>query len=210
MKKLVLTLAIMAMATMTAIAQEQTFKFPGWGCTDLIVLQQQLDLAPAEYNKISIAILIDFAQNGTPETIEAAFTRIDGVISTLYPNYPLDAKINFVKQWAKATKVDATTIKQYCASNPSSYDLHIAIADTTEWGYQTMANCLLKHRYNANYTIRAIDYLNRQAIALGKTDAEVLDLLKKLNRVFSAKLIEDKEAWGGVVAQIRTLMETYK
>ena len=82
--------------------------------------------------------------------------------------------------------------------------------DKTEWGYQTVADCLLKYGYVANDVIRAVDYLNRQAIALNKPDAEVLDLLKKLNRVFSARLIEDKEAWGGVVAQIRTMMETYK
>ena len=106
--------------------------------------------------------------------------------------------------------MDAAAIKQYCINNPCSYDLHIALADNTDWGYQTVANYLLKYSYSANYVIRAVDYLNRQAIALNKPDAEVLDLLKKLNRVFSARLIEDKEVWGGVVAQIRTMMETYK
>ena len=104
----------------------------------------------------------------------------------------------------------AAAIKQYCINNPSSYDLHIALADNTDWGYQAVADCLLKYSYPANYVIQAVNYLNRQAIALGKSDAEVLDLLKKLNRIFSARLIEDKEAWGGVVAQIRTMMETYK
>jgi hypothetical protein len=106
--------------------------------------------------------------------------------------------------------MDAAAIKQYCINNPSSYDLHIALADNTDWGYQTATNCLLKYSYSAKYVIWVVDYLNRQAIALNKPDAEVLDLLKKLNRVFSARLIEDKEAWGGVVAQIRTMMETYK
>jgi hypothetical protein len=210
MKKLVLTLAIMAMAAITAIAQEQTYKFPGWDCKDMAVIQQQTALAPDDYSKIYMAILTDFAQNGTPETIEAAFTRIDGVISAMQPNYLLNVKLIFVKQWAKATKVEDATIKQYCINNPSSYDLHIALADNTDWGYQTVADCLLKYRCFAGHVIRAVDYLNRQAIALGKSDEEVLDLLKKLNRIFSAQLIEDKEAWGGVVAQIRTMMETYK
>ena len=207
MKKLILTLAIMAMA---AIAQEQTYKFPGWDCKDMAVIQQQTALAPDAYSKLSMAILTDFAQNGTPETIEAAYTRVDAVISAINPDYPDASKINYTKQLAKSFKMDAAAIKQYCINSPSSYDLHIALADNTDWGYQTVADCLLKYSYSANYVIRAINYLNRQAIALGKDDAEVLDLLKKLNRVFSANLIKDKEVWGGVVAQIRTMMETYK
>lgn len=210
MKKLVLTLAIVAMAAITAIAQEQTFKFPGWDCKDMAVIQQQTALAPDNYSKLSMAILTDFAQNGTPETIEAAYTRIDGVISAINPDYPDASKINYTKQVARGLKIDAAAIKQYCISNPSSYDLHIALADKTEWGYETVADCLLKYDYPARYVIRGVEYLNKQAIALGKSDEEVLDLLKKLNRIFSAKLIEDKEAWGGVVAQIRTLMEAYK
>jgi len=207
MKKLILTLAIMAMA---AIAQEQTYKFPGWDCKDMAVIQQQTALAPDNYSKLSMAILTDFAQNGTPETIEAAFTRVDAVISAINPDYPDASKINYTKQFAKGLKMDAAAIKQYCINNPSSYDFHVAMMDQTEWGYQTVANCLLKYGYGANYVIQSINYLNRQAIALGKDDAEVLDLLKKLNRVFSANLIKDKEVWGGVVAQIRTMMETYK
>ena len=207
MKKLILALAIVAMA---AIAQEQTFKFPGWDCKDMAVIQQQTALAPDDYSKLSMAILTDFAQNGTPESIEVAFTRVDAVISAINPDYPDASKINYTKQFSRGLKMDAAAIKQYCINNPSSYDLHIALADNTDWGYQTVADCLLKYRYGANYVIRAVDYLNRQAIALNKPDAEVFDLLKKLNRVFSANLIKDKEVWGGVVAQIRTMMETYK
>ena len=207
MKKLVLTLAIMAIA---AIAQEQTYKFPGWGCKDLAVIQQQTALAQNDYRKCCMAILTDFAQNGTPETIEAAYTRVDGVISAINPNYTDASKIDYTKQLARGLRMDAAAIKQYCISNPSSYDLHLALADNTDWGYETVADCLLKYSYSANYVINGVEYLNKQAIALGKTDDEVLDLLKKLNRVYSAKLIKDKDAWGGVVAQIRTMMETYK
>ena len=206
MKKLILALAIVAMA---AIAQEQTFKFPGWDCKDMAVIQQQTALAPDDY-KVSMAMLTDFAQNGTPETIEAVYTRVDAVISAINPDYSDAAKINYTKQFAKRLKMDAAAIKQYCINNPSSRDLYIALADNTDWGYQRGADCLLKYQYRPKYVIDAVIYLNKQAIALGKEDAEVLDLLKKLNRVFSANLIKDKEVWGGVVAQIRTMMETYK
>ena len=34
--------------------------------------------------------------------------------------------------------------------------------------------------------------------------------LQMLNDIYTAKLIEDKAAWGDVIAQIRTVMELYK
>ena len=207
MKKLVIALAIMAI---TAIAQEQTFKFPGWDCKDVALLQQQLELAPDDYRKIILTSLIDFASNGQPATFADAYTRIDAAINAINPEIPEGQKLSLRKNYAHYTGQFLPELIAYCKDNPSSDDLYIALADNTEWGYQTATNCLLKYGYGARYVIRAIDYLNRQAIALGKDDAEVLDLLKNLNRVFSARLIEDKEVWGGVVAQIRTMMETYK
>ncbi|MFA6931522.1 MAG: hypothetical protein WCT05_14450 [Lentisphaeria bacterium] len=210
MKKLVLSLVIVACVAASAAE----FKHPGWNCKDVTLLQEQLTLAPTEYNKLSIAILIDFAQNGTPETIESAFARINVVTSANDPTCSQASKLDFAKQWARSTrpKMDSASIKQFCIDNPSSYDLYIGLWDGYEdfWSFQVVSDCLLKNGYSANYVIQAIDYLNRQAIALGKSDEEVLDLLKKLNRTFSANLIKDKEVWGPIVAQIRTMMETYK
>jgi len=207
MKKLILTLAIMAMA---AIAQEQTYKFPGWDCKDVTLLRQQLELAPIDYYKIILTYHIDFASNGQPATFVDACTRIDAAINVIKPEMPEGQKIESRKTYAYCTGQFLPELIAYCKDNPSSYDFYVAMMDKTEWGYQTVADCLLKYSYSAEYVIQVVDYLNRQAIALGKDDAEVLDLLKKLNRVFSANLIKDKEVWGGVVAQIRTMMETYK
>ena len=207
MKKLVIALAIMAMA---AIAQEQTFKFPGWACRDVELLNQQLTLATDSWQKFSMTYMIDFASNGEPATFANACTRIDAAIDAISPGTAEDTRLSIRKQFARCTEQFKAELIAYCQANPNEYDLHIALADNTDWGYQTAATCLLKYGYGANHVIRSVDYLNRQAIALGKDDAEVLDLLKKLNRVFSANLIKDKEVWGGVVAQIRTMMETYK
>ena len=208
MKKLVIALAIVAMA---AIAQEQTFKFPGWGCKDVTLLQEQLALAPDDCMKMTITYHLDFASNGQPATFVDACTRIEAAINAVKPGTAEDTRLSIMKQFASCTGQFKADLIAYCKDNPSSYDLHIALADNTDWGYQTATNCLLKYSYPANHVIRAVDYLNRQAIALGKDDAEVLDLLKKLNRVFSGKLtgVED-DPWGTVVAKIRTLMETYK
>jgi len=69
----------------------------------------------------------------------------------------------------------------------------------------------MKYSYDINLSTQAIDYLNQQAIALDKSDAEVLDLLKKLNRTFSCRLTAAKDdPWALVVAKVRTMMETYK
>lgn len=209
MKKLVLTLAIMAMAAITVIAQEQKFVMPAKDAS-LAVLQQQLALAPGDYYKISISYRIDFLQNGEPTTFSDACARIDTAINAVNPSYYDYEKLNLKKQYGFFDGKFMPELLAYCQANPSSYDFHIAIIDKTEWGFQTVSDCLLKYPYPASYVLKAVDYLNRQAIALGKTDAEVLDLLKKLNRIFSARLIEDKDAWGGVVAKIRTMMETYK
>ena len=209
MKKLVIALAIMAIAAITAIAQE-AFKFPGWNCRDVAVLQHQLALAPGDWEKINMTYMIDFASNGEPATFANACTRIDAAIDAISPRTAEDTRLSIRKQFAYCTGQFKAELIAYCQANPNEYDFHVAMTDQTDWGYQTVADCLLKYQYSAGYVIRAINYLNRQAIALDKDDAEVLDLLKKLNRVFSARLIEDKEAWGGVVAQIRTMMETYK
>lgn len=209
MKKLILTLAIMAMAAITAIAQEQKFVMPAKDAS-LAVLQQQLALAPGDYYKIYISYRIDFLQNGEPTTFSDACARIDTAINAVNPSYYDDGKLNLKKQYGFFDGKFMPERLAYCQANPSSYDFHIAVRQNTEWGFQTVSDCLLKYPYPASYVLNGVEYLNKQAIALGKTDDEVLDLLKKLNRVYSAKLIQDKEAWGGVVAQIRTLMEAYK
>ena len=205
MKKLVIALAIIA----TIAVHAAEFQWPGWNCKDVALLQEQLELAPTEGWKMTISIVLAVAQN-KPADFAAACTVIDNAITALKPDATDAERIMRKKQYAYSTGQWADELVAYCKDNPSSYDFYIARQDKTEWGYQTVADCLLKYSYPAEYVIRAVDYLNRQAIALGKDDAEVLDLLKKLNRVFSANLIKDKEVWGGVVAQIRTMMETYK
>ena len=205
MKKLVITLAIIAAVAVHAAE----FHFPGWGCTDVTMLQQQLELAPTEEWKMITAVVLACAQN-TPADFAAACTVIDNAVTALKPEATDAEKLWRKKQYAYFTGQFKADLIAYCQANPSEYDLHVAMQDKTEWGYQTVADCLLKYQYRPKYAIDAVNYLNKQAIALDKDDAEVLDLLKKLNRIFSARLIEDKEVWGGVVAQIRTVMELYK
>ena len=187
------------------------FKFPGWKCSDAEVLQAQLALAPDDGMKIMLTYMIDFAQNGVPATFADACSRIDAAINVIKPEMPEGQKIELRKTYAYCTGQFLPELIAYCKDNPSSYDFYIARKDKTEWGYQTVADYLLKYSYPAESVIRAVDYLNRQAIALGKDDAEVLGLLKKLNRVFSALLDPLQPSdWDKVVSKVRTLMDTYK
>ena len=211
-KMMVLALVMWGMLAMIGAQLawgEEAFVYPAADAS-LAVLQQQLALAPSDYYKVVISYRIDFLQNGEPTTFSEACARIDTVINAVNPKYYDDGKLNLKKQYGFFAGKFQLERLAYCQANPSSYDFHIAIRDKTEWGFQAIANCLLNYKYSPTQAIQGIDYLNRQAIALDKSDAEVLALLKKLNRVFSALLTTDQAAWEKVVAQVRTLMETYE
>jgi len=134
MKKLVIALAIIAAA---AIAQEQTFKFPGWACTDMALIQQQTAAATNEWERWCMSILSDFAQNGNPATIDAARDRVAAAIQLAPPSFTVNP-VDFAKSWAREVKISSETIKQFCVSNPSMVDLDLimwaSIHADPEWG----------------------------------------------------------------------------
>ncbi len=216
MKKMMWVMAVIAMLAMLGCKEARgeepaaaEFKWPGWGCTDVDVLQEQLALAPDNSFKIVLTYHLDFAQNGVPVTFADACARIETAINAVNAETSADQKSTLKKQYATCTGKFTPELIAYCKANPSSYDIHVAIYDKTEWGYVTVSESLMRYTVSPNYALRAVEYLNRQAIALDKSDAEVLGLLKKLNRTFSALLTKDQAAWEKVVAQVRTLMETY-
>lgn len=210
MRKLILTIAAMAITATATIAQEQTYRCPSWNCRDLAVLREALSLAPYSFDKNRIAFLIDFAQNGEPTTFAQLSERIDNVIDAIDPDFTLDRRITLKKQYAFCSNQFFTELVAFCKLNPNKYDFYVALRDETEWGFDIVSNYSLRHLYEPEYVIRAVEYLNQRAIALAKPDGGMLDLLKKMNRLYSARLMDDKEAWSGVVAQIRTLIEAYK
>jgi len=207
MKKLVMALAIMAIA---AIAQEQAFRFPGWKCKDAALIEQQLALAPYEGMKVVLTYMLDFATNGAPATFAEMRTRIDTAIDTVNPDFPADRRPHQIKQCALCTGQFYPELVAYCQANPCAYNFHVGLKDKTEWGWEVVGDCLLKYHYSPSNALRAINYLNTQAIALGKPNPEVFKLLSDLNKKYTGLLIKDKEKWGDVVAHVRTLMEVYK
>ena len=212
MKKLVIALAIIAAAAVHAAE----FKFPGWNCKDVALLQQQLELAPTEDWKMTISIVLAVAQN-QPADFAAACTVIDNAITALKPDATDAERIMRKKQYAYCTGQWTVEAWQYCKENPSEYDKYYLLGRTPaqlgetadsylEAVYQTLV-AGIGNPGNAGKLIKAYcTQLPKSSIPRPERFAK----LQMLNDIYTAKLIEDKAAWGDVIAQIRTVMELYK
>ena len=214
MKKLVIALAIMAMA---AIAQEQTFKFPGWNCKDVTLLQEQLALAPDNYFKIVLTYHLDFAQNGAPVTFTEACTRIEAAIDAVKPDYSAGGRLSLKKQYALCTNQWMIEVWRYCKANPCSYDQWFLyyrtpaqLGETPDSYYEAVYQTLVVGINNPVQAGRAIKAYCTQLPKSSLPRPERFAKLQMLNDIYTGKLIEDKAAWGDVIAQIRTVMELYK
>ena len=205
MKKLAIAIIITAVAVQAA-----DYKFPGWKCADVPALQEQLALAPSILEKVRIAIVLDVAENGMPDDFSALCERIDVVITSIPPETLAAARVDFKKQFVSNSGKFRDELMAYCWATPSPYDLHIMRTMQGEQYFARLSDCLLQYKYSPNRTKEVIGIVNQQGILLGKSTEEMSGLLERLNRVYSAYLVQDKEAWGNVVAQIRTLMEAYK
>lgn len=213
MKKLILTLAIMAMA---AIAQEQTFKFPGWKCKDVTLLQQQLELAPTEDWKMVTAVVLAVAQN-QPADFAAACTVIDNAITAIKPDATDELKLSKKKQYAYCTRQWTVEAWEYCKANPSSYDVYYLLnrtpeqlGETTDSYIEAVYQTLVAGIGNPGNAGKLIKAYCTQLPKSSIPRPERFTKLQMLNDIYTAKLIEDKAAWGDVIAQIRTVMELYK
>jgi hypothetical protein len=212
MKKLVIALAIMAAVAVHAAE----FQWPGWNCKDVTLLQQQLELAPTENSKMNVSIVLACAQN-TPADFAAACTVIDNAITALKPDATDAERTMRKKQYALCTGQWLVEAWQYCKANPSDYDKHYLLGRTPaqlgetadsylEAVYQTLV-AGIGNPGNAGKLIKNFcNYLPKSSIPRPERFAK----LQMLNDIYTAKLIEDKTAWGDVIAQIRTVMELYK
>ena len=212
MKKLVITLAIIAAAAVHAAE----FKFPGWTCKDAALLQEQLELAPTEYSKMDVSIVLACAQN-TPADFAAACTVIDNAITALKPDATDAERIKRKKQYANCTGQWLVDAWQYCKENPSEYDMYYLLGWTpAQLGETADSYCDLVYSLltagitNPAQAGRAIKAYCSQLPLSSIPRPERFAKLQMLNDIYTAKLIEDKTAWGDVIAQIRTVMELYK
>ena len=212
MKKLVIALAIIA----TIAVHAAEFQWPGWNCKDVTLLQQQLELAPTEGRKMTISIVLAAAQN-QPADFAAACTVIDNAVTAIKPDATDAERLIRKKKYACYTGQWLVDAWQYCKENPSEYDMYYLLRRTPaqlgetadsylEAVYQTLV-AGIGNPGNAGKLIKNFcNYLPKSSIPR----PERFTKLQMLNDIYTAKLIEDKTAWGDVIAQIRTVMELYK
>ena len=211
MNELTCLMVMGVMVISTAWGQEQKFTHPGFACTDVVVLQAQLALADTNQRKVGITYMITNIEQ-PPESFAAACSAIDAAVDAVNPATIERVRREHKKQLIlKLHPQWLSDLLTYCAANPSPYDLYIGLRQAdSEWAWQRVGECMLLYKYPPSTALLGIEYLNSRAIVLDKPASEVLALLKKLNRTYSALLTTDQAAWETVVAQVRTLMETYE
>lgn len=208
MKKLIFSLMVFSFVCVYA----QEFQFPGFSCRDAALLQEQLPLAPDKSGyKYYLAYMLDFAQNGEPESLSAAAVRIETAAKLINPDVTNDYLLSLVKQYALQNGVFPGELVAFCKANPNSYDLHVALrTGDDEWCFEVVSRILLAGKRSAKDTGRALEAVNGLSVKLGKDNATMYGFLSDCNRIYTGKLLKDKEKWADIVAQIRTLMDVYK
>ena len=212
MKKLIIALAIIAAAAVHA----SEFQWPGWNCKDVTLLQQQLELAPTEDWKMTISIVLAVAQN-QPADFAASCTVIDNAITALKPEATDAERIVRKKQYALSTNQWTVEAWQYCKANPCSYDQWFLyyrtpeqLGETTDSYFEAVYQTLVAGIGNPGNAGKLIKAYCTQLPKSSLPRPERFAKLQMLNDIYTGKLIEDKAAWGDVIAQIRTVMELYK
>lgn len=205
MKKILMLLAVLGVMAVFAAEGEKVWKFPGWRVSDVAVWQEAVDTAERADHLQKSTYMLAIAQN-PPASFEEAKAAITAALQALDCD---EAKIlEKIKQYGCCTRNFLKETIAFAKANPCSYDFYLALLDDTDWGFDYMSEAFLKNKYSVADAKRGVDYLVRQAIQLDKDDAEMLALLRKLNRVFTALVAEDKE-WENVVALVRSQILTY-
>ena len=208
MKKLIFSLMVFSVVCVYA----QEFQWPGFRCRDVEIIQTQLALAPDKsWYKYYLTYMLDFAQNGEPENLTAAAARIEAAAKLINSDVSDTWLLTLVKQYALQNGVFPDELVAFCKTHPSTYDLLVALRyGDDDWRFDIFSRVLLEGKRSAKDTGRALEAVNDLSVKLGKDNATMYSLLSDCNRIYTGKLLKDKEAWADIVAQIRTLMDVYK
>lgn len=205
MKKLVIALAIIAVAVHAA-----EFQWPGWNCKDVTLLQEQLELAPTDEWKMTVAILLACAQN-KPADFAASCTVIDNAITALKPDATDAERTMRKKQFAYCTGQFKADLIAYCQANPTSYDVHVALVyHDLAWAKQRMMELIMQIKLTPVQAMNCISVFVAGSINGEITDENMKEILRKLDLRYTDLLSSNKEEWSPVVAKIRTLLDRYK
>ena len=203
MKKLLLTLCLIA-----TFAMAEGWKFPGWKNEEVAAWQEAVETATERYELFTSTMMLAIAQN-PPANFEEAKNTIFASLQNI-EDITEKQMITQVKQYCNCTNQFYYEVVAYAKANPTSYDVHLAMREKSEWSWSVISEGLLNNKIPFNNLLRSINFLNDLAIELKKPNKEMYEILQTLNRIYSAKIYQDKEKWGLIVAQVRTLLEVYE
>lgn len=211
MKKMMMMKMMMAAVFLGVAVMGAEFAWPGWKCRDVELIQAQRALAPeAGGYKYYLAYMEDFAAHGEPADLAEAAVRIQAAVRGVNAEISDGYISSLIKQYAVCNGVFFESLQAFCQAYPGGYDFYVARKLHGDWAFGIIERDLLQCKRKASEVMRGVDYLVKEGIALDKSDEEMELLLKRLNRVYSALLVDDAEVWEKVVAKIRTLIETYE
>ena len=225
MKKFILSALMCTLAVATYAA---TFVHPGWKCTDVSKLDTMYAIAKEakDFNNASImACLKKFAEVGVPTTFDAYKKLIEDAVDVTAKDMGItdakqitDEKTRCVVQSAYCRSEFTIEAYQFCLKEIKNgdiwckrYTIHFVlyrdIEITANDKYTIIKNwCMEFDEINLNK--QAIDAMVAVSNFTDIDDATLKADFKKLNRKYSAKLIENKEKYEPIVAKIRTILET--
>lgn len=208
MKQLVCVITLII--SMSLFANE--FKYVGFRCKDVAILEQQLLDVPESMMEIKALITyqLEFAKN-PPATFEAMQSVILGVLADMFPDYTDDRKLSRVKQYPTMTDTFRDELIQFCKDNPNSYDIHVIMRNKDNpWALNRLKQMLIAEVLNVRNISESVDMLINYQLEGKVTKEEVKDLLEKNNLRYTSLLVKNKDMWTPVVTKIRTMLDIYQ
>lgn len=197
-------------STLTIVCAQETFKFPGMKCTDTVLLEKQLALAPMGNYKVLLTAMVEYSKN-PPQSFDEAKTVMFAAADSL--NRPTKLEKDYlIKQYALHSWQWLDDLGAYCLANPSTYDSNVAIRGYQQkkaWAKTLLINTLVQFELNTSACNNCIDILISYNLLDELTNEETKSILTKLDIRYTNKLATDKTMWEPVVTKIRTALERY-
>ena len=208
MKKLVLALAIISMGVLSA----QSI----WN-RDVAQLQQDLSQAAETDINTRVTLTGAIALLQTPpqnvDDVASVFTAaIDSVCDEKWPEASkADLVRTKTKQYLLAKKLWTAELLAYSKANPNNYDIHIVYLDKNSvWARDRLVELAMEIKLSPTQILNVLSELVAANINGEITDANMRELLRKMDLRYTDLLSSNKDKWSEVVAKIRTLLDRYK
>lgn len=207
------TTILIFFAACTTIMAHAAWVKPNINDTGTDALAAALTAAPTAVDKFRIE-LIQNINKSTPASL-SAFREIADALAIKYGIADAE-KIDWIKTFLRGNKKLRHLVDEacaFCVANPSAKNATFLISPpfcrkfTREQSYLESRRCLFEYNVSPATALRLLKNLTNNIDCVGEKAAKA-DFVR-LNRQFSALLVEDKAAWTPVVQIIRTTLETF-